>query len=212
MLRFAENQTVCQYLLSKGREISNPKQLALQKDLTRTNSTLFTLKPDALFKMCIEFGVNTSYSSLSNRCIVDKPSTEINHITCEIFGRNGIFRDEKHYCNVEWMHSRQEFRIQLNESGTNYPTAVNYSKTAMFKNSINGKLVCKIKDKDYSLKTFTYEAPFLIENGHGFPEIQVRVSEEVPSFNVSNTILLITVLLVVILVVGIGTLKYRSKP
>ena len=199
VLRFAENQTVCQYLLWESKTNVNSKKVksAPVKDKTISNATVFSLKPNSQFKMCMNFGVSTSLLT-STRCITRKSYISMNDITCGLYNTNNQFFEGDEYCSAKWIPLREEFRIKL---GKNFSHLVNLDSDTS-KTSMNGALVCNIKDEDYSLKEFTYSAPFVVRHDAGRKGF---------SFSMGNTILPIIFFIILVVALSFGILKYRAR-
>ena len=209
MLQFAENRSVCQYLLRGNEKIQSLDQLKKisRKDygnveLTSVNSTQFTLEPNSLFQMCMVYGSTLE----SDRCNANKAPINISNIHCGIF--DGDWNYGERYCKVEWKPERQEFQVLVNKNRNNSDfIKPNGNHLGTFNKPILGKLECKIKDTDYSLKTFTYEAPFLIGHLYDFQ----NPSQGRAPFSSVYLFLPIILFLIVTIAVCFGILKYRAQ-
>ena len=209
MLQFAENRTVCQYLLHDDAKINSLKEINKiyqgdykEYNITRSNSSKFTLQPSSSFQMCMMYGTTLK----SNRCISNKTKLNMSHIKCSIF--DGAWNYSKEYCTVKWRSSQQDFKIIVNEDYYNSSNLkAKGNQFGSSHNAILGRLECEIKDEEYSLKKFTYEAPFLIGNVNGLPYDHSGRTGITP---MSYLLPIIIVLLLVILV-SCGILKFKVK-
>ena len=209
LLLFAENRTVCQYLLQGDEKIQSLDELKKisrtdydHLEITRSNATVFTLKPSSLFELCMLY----SNTLESDRCITSNASIDISNIKCGIF--DGNWNYGKSHCMVEWKPARQEFQILVNSDSNNSDfinPQSNYIGT--YHKPIFGKLECKIKDTEYSLKTFTYEAPFLIGHLYDFQ----NPSQGRAPFSSVYQFLPIIFFLIVTIALCFGVLKYRAQ-
>ena len=208
LLQFAENRTVCQYLLRDDAKINSLKKInkIFQGDfkeynITRSNSSEFTLKPSSFFQMCMTYRTSVK----SDRCIFNQTSLNMSHIKCSIF--DGAWNDSKEYCTLEWRTSQQDFKIIVNEDHYSNSLKAKETQFGSFHNAILGRLECEIYDEEYSLKNFSYEAPFLIGDVNG---VQYDNNGRT-GIKPINYLLPIIFALLLVIIVGCGILKYKVE-
>ena len=208
LLQFAENRSVCQYLLQDGTKINSLRKISeiyqgnyKEYNITRSNSSEFTLKPSSSFQMCMMYGTTLE----SNRCIFNQTSLNMSHIKCSIF--DGAWNYSKEWCSAAWRSSQQDFKMRVNKDYYSSILNVKENQFGSSHNAILGRLECVIKDDEYSLKTISYQAPFLIGNVNGVQNDNNGRTEITP---ISYLLPIIFVLLLVI-IVGCGILKFKVK-